>query len=266
MRITSWNFLHGQSLNPAESADYGDVARGLGSDLLALQELDMNMDRSGNANQIADIAEALADASWGFAPTLHGSPGFSWRPLRKSEERVISYREESGTQLYGVGIISKVPVKHWLRCELGKAWIGLPLLVANAKGKVAPFYVKDEPRVALAAVLENGWTVINTHLSFVPFVNIAQLFKVTRWAKLIERDYQTKVLLVGDFNLPWGLPVRITRWRRATNELTYPSWKPAISFDYILAQPSTIESLIEVVHGPVSISDHRPISVDINKH
>jgi endonuclease/exonuclease/phosphatase family metal-dependent hydrolase len=98
----------------------------------------------------------------------------------------------------------------------------------------------------------------------VPFVNIFQLLKVSRWAKKIEKEYSTKVLLVGDFNLPWGIPARITRWVRATQALSYPSWKPAISFDYILAQPSEIELLKEVIHPQVPISDHRPISVDIN--
>ena len=263
MRITSWNILHGQSLNPAEKADFSAVAASLASDVLALQEIDMNLERSGGTNQVAEIADAMGAVAWGFAPTLHGTPGFSWRKLTSSESRVITYKEEEATQLYGVGIASKIPVQHWLRYELGKAWIGLPLLIANEKGKVAPFYVKDEPRVAIAAVLNNGWALINTHLSFVPFVNAFQLMKLTRWAKKLEKDYQTKVILLGDFNLPWGLPTRITRWNRATQALSYPSWKPAISFDYILLRSAEINSAVEVAHEQVAISDHRPISIEI---
>jgi endonuclease/exonuclease/phosphatase family metal-dependent hydrolase len=264
MRITSWNYLHGQKIKAgATSASGAEVAASLGSDLLALQEIDMNQERSGSKNQVAEIATEMGALSWGFAPTLKGTPGFSWRKLTSAETRVITYIEESSSDLYGVAIASKIPVQHWLRCELGKAWIGLPLLIANERGKVAPFYVKDEPRVALAAVLENGWTVINTHLSFVPFVNIFQLLKVTRWAKKLEKQYQTKVILLGDFNLPWGLPVRITQWRRATNALSYPSWKPAISFDYILMRGKDSQSANEFIHGEISISDHRPISIEI---
>jgi endonuclease/exonuclease/phosphatase family metal-dependent hydrolase len=45
--------------------------------------------------------------------------------------------------------------------------------------------------------------------------------------------------------------------------LSYPSWKPAISFDYILMRESTIDSAKEIVHEPVSISDHLPISIEI---
>lgn len=264
MRITSWNILHGQPLVPGESSDFAQVAASLGSDVLALQEIDMNLERSHSSNQIAGIARALGTDQWGFAPTVHGTPGFKWKKPTKANQRVITADDSPLQSHYGIAIVSKVAVKKWLRLELGKAWIGLPLLVANEKGKVVPFYVKDEPRVAIAAVLENGWTVINTHLSFVPIVNIFQLLKLSRWAKKIEREYATKVLLVGDLNLPWGIPVRVTRWRRATVALSYPSWKPAISFDYILARLSEQPLTTEVIHSQLPISDHRPISIEIN--
>ena len=264
MRITSWNILHGQPLAPGESSDFAQVAASLGSDVLALQEVDMKLERSAGSNQAAEIAAALGTSTWGFAPSVHGTPGFDWKKPSESHLRVFTERDAPLHSHYGIAIVSTVPVKHWLRRELGKAWIGMPLLIANEKGKVAPFYVKDEPRVALAAVLDNGWTVINTHLSFVPFVNIFQLLKVSRWAKKIEKEYSTKVLLVGDFNLPWGIPVRITKWVRGTVALSYPSWKPAISFDYILAQSSESHLLKEVSHPQMTISDHRPISVDID--
>ena len=263
MRLTSWNFLHGQSLNPAEKADVAGSLALLASDVVALQEIDMNLERSGSANQPAEIAAALDKCEWGFAPTVHGTPGFSWKSVALENQRVHTAMDQPLLNHYGIAIASKIPVKSWQRLELGKAWIGLPLLVANEKGKVAPFYVKDEPRVALAAVLENGWTVINVHLSFVPFVNIFQLLKVTRWAKKLEQETSTKVALVGDFNLPWGIPTRITRWKRATDALTYPSWKPAISFDYILLRSDADLQSVEVVAPQMAMSDHRPISIDI---
>lgn len=264
MRITSWNLLHGQPLVPGEKAPYAQVAAGLQSDLLALQEIDMNLERSAQANQPSEIATAMEAHDWGFAPTVHGTPGFDWKKVSAAHTRVFTRADDALGSHYGIAIVSKVPVKEWKRLELGKAWIGLPLLIANEKGKVAPFYVKDEPRVALAAILDNGWTVINTHLSFVPIVNIFQLLKVSRWAKQIEREHSTRVLLVGDLNLPWGIPARITRWHRATNALTYPSWKPAISFDYILATSADIQATKEVMHPQLAVSDHRPITVEIN--
>jgi len=264
MQITSWNILHGQSLKPAAEASFSEVAASLDSDLIALQEIDYHLPRSQSANQVHEIAEAMKAPWWGFAPAIKGTPGVKWRALEDLEERVLTeLNSDNQGEYYGIAIASKIPVEHWLRLELGKSWIGLPLLVANEKGKVAPFYVKDEPRVALAAVLDNGWTVINTHLSFVPLVNIFQLFKITRWAKKIERRYSTKVILLGDFNLPWGLPTQLTRWKRATDAFTYPSWKPQISFDYILARSGEVNRLSEVVLPDLPISDHRPIAVTI---
>jgi endonuclease/exonuclease/phosphatase family metal-dependent hydrolase len=264
MRITSWNFLHGQSLNPAEKADLQVAVEQLGSDLLALQEIDYQLPRSLNVDQTQAVATAMGAQWWGFAPALKGTPGVKWRGLDSREQVVLTASNiDDQSEHYGISIVSKIPVKSWQRLELGKAWIGLPLLVANEKGKVAPFYVKDEPRVALAAVLDNGWTIINVHLSFVPLVNIFQLLKVTRWAKRLERETGTKVALVGDFNLPWSIPTRITRWERATQALSYPSWKPAISFDYILLREDVGVQSVEVTAPQMAISDHRPISIDI---
>jgi endonuclease/exonuclease/phosphatase family metal-dependent hydrolase len=266
MRITSWNILHGQPLAQPTST-FATALTSLGSDLIACQEVDHHLDRSERCNQSRDIANSISAPYWGFAPAIAGTPGVSWRKLKGSEKLVISNKDHdeitSEEGFYGISIASKAPVKNWLRLELGRSLIGLPLAVANSAGKPRLLYVKDEPRVALAAVLENGWTAINTHLSFVPLVNIYQLLRLSRWAKKIEVEHSTKVLLVGDFNLPWGLPTKVTRWVRATNALSYPSWKPAISFDYILTRKENLGQLTEFLHGPIEFSDHRAISVDI---
>ena len=241
---------------------FDQVATSFASDVIALQEVDCILERSSSADQTVLIANAMK-AHWrGFAPTLVGTPGVKWRKLSDREEQVFTRGDAPG-EMYGISIVSRIPVKEWLRLELGKSWIGMPLLIANEKGRVAPFYVKDEPRVALAAVLENGWTVINTHLSFVPLVNLFQLLAITRWAKKIEKERSTKVILLGDFNLPWGLPTKVTRWKRATHTLTYPSWKPQISFDYILMREQDIQSATEIEMTDVPVSDHKPITVEI---
>jgi endonuclease/exonuclease/phosphatase family metal-dependent hydrolase len=269
MRITSWNFLHGQPLKPPVDRAYADAVQSLASDVIALQEVDFNLERSGSRNQSSDVAQVIGAAHWGFAPAISGTPGVKWRKLKSDEKVVFS---DSKTQsaggaskngYYGISIISKIPVKSWLRLELGRSVLGMPLAVGNEKGKLALIYVKDEPRVAIAAVLENGWTVINTHLSFVPFVNIYQLFKLSRWAKAIEREYSTKVILLGDFNLPGGIPSKLTLWKRATQSLSYPSWSPKISFDYILMREEHLSRSSEVITPTLDISDHRPLSIDL---
>jgi endonuclease/exonuclease/phosphatase family metal-dependent hydrolase len=273
MRITSWNFLHGQPLKPSAGGPtghtYAEAVNSLASDVIALQEVDFNLARSGGRNQSSDVAEIMAAAHWGFAPAISGTPGVKWRKLIKAEKVILSEKSTNNANnasdggYYGISIISKIPVKSWLRLELGRSILGMPLAVGNEKGKLALIYVKDEPRVAIAAVLKNGWTVINTHLSFVPLVNIYQLFRLSRWAKAIEREYSTKVILLGDFNLPGGIPSKLTLWKRATQSLSYPSWSPKISFDYILMREEYLPQSSEVIAPTLDISDHRPLSIDV---
>jgi endonuclease/exonuclease/phosphatase family metal-dependent hydrolase len=273
MRITSWNFLHGQSLNPAATPELSEILSNFKSDVLSLQEVDHLLPRSGEQNQSREIAQHLKTEWWGFAPAISGTPGVKWRKLTKNEQRVLTEADsesrslhdvvENTGQYYGIAIVSKLPVLQWHRLELGRSLIGMPLAVGNSKGRMAFIYVKDEPRVAMAAVLENGWIVINTHLSFVPLVNIYQLFKLASWAKKLESQYGAQVLLTGDFNLPWGIPSRLLSFKRATRANSYPSWKPAISFDYILTHPANLVNTQEHLHPAIELSDHRPISVDI---
>lgn len=266
MRLTSWNYLHGQLLDPAGQAvspleaALSDIA----PDLICLQEIDFNIPRTGEVNQSGEIASLLGAKWWAFAPTVIGTPGERWRILDKGEPSIITAENiESGAGSYGISIVSTVAVKEWLRHDLGKSLIGMPLAIAGEGGKLRPIYVRDEPRVALAAVLDNGWTVINTHLSFVPLFNIFQLWKLSRWANAIEKKYATQVILTGDFNLPWGLPAKVTRWARATDSLTYPSWDPKVSFDYILLRDENIARAREVQVNELPISDHRPLTIEI---
>lgn len=249
---------------------YSTAIQSLESDVIALQEVDFNLERSDSRNQSSDIAQVMGTAHWGFAPAISGTPGVKWRKLKSDEKVILSDNnakeiiDHDKNGYYGIAIISKIPVKNWLRLELGRSIVGMPLAVGNEKGKLALIYVKDEPRVAIAAVLDNGWTVINTHLSFVPFVNIYQLLKLSRWAKAIEREYSTKVILLGDFNLPGGIPSKLTLWKRATQSLTYPSWGPKISFDYILMRDEHLGQSQEVITPLLDFSDHRPLSIDVS--
>jgi endonuclease/exonuclease/phosphatase family metal-dependent hydrolase len=148
-------------------------------------------------------------------------------------------------------------VRKWSRVDLGRSWIGLPLPVASNKG--ARFvYVKDEPRVALIAELENGFTVAVTHLSFVPFVNYFQLRKLQRVLKKMPGIK----LIIGDLNLGWNIPGRLTSWKSLHTTKTYPSWKPAIQFDYILGETNLAAT--PLTHPKIGVSDHTSIGVEVN--
>ena len=122
-------------------------------------------------------------------------------------------------------------------------------------------YVADEPRVALAATLENGWTVINTHLSFAPILNLIQLKRVKTWALALAQQTKTQPLLLGDLNLPKNLPVALSTWKSLVSANTYPSWGAKIQFDYILAPQVPKAGFSALPVSQTGISDHLPISV-----
>ena len=141
----------------------------------------------------------------------------------------------------------------------------MPLLVPggeDGKGKPRFIYVQDEPRVALVAHLENGWSIINTHLSFVPGFNIAQLKKIKRWAEKSAAQTGNKVAIIGDLNLPKGLPVVGSQWKSLITQNTYPSWGAKIQFDYILTKDN-VSKFKAIKTTATGISDHLPITVDI---
>jgi len=171
---------------------------------------------------------------------------------------------------YGIGIASTVKVLKWDRLELGNSPIGIPLVVpteseTSSKPKMRAIYVHDEPRLALAATLANGFTVVNTHLSFVPGVNLAQLKKLKSWSLQIAKETNSKVLLMGDLNLPKGLPAAFSKWRSLVNQNTYPSWGAKIQFDYILSNQLPPDESQLLQFSTSGVSDHLPIGIEISK-
>ncbi len=269
MKVISWNLLHGQPVpppsTPLSEADSQKLFAGLHGkfdfDILGLQEVDDSQPRSSGLHQIAILAQTFGANAWAYAPTVMGTPGESWRTLTKSEQAIHTEVDQpSQDASYGIGLVSKVPVTSWHHKNLGRSLIGLPLLIPTERG-VRFIYVKDEPRVALAAVLENGYTVCVTHLSFVPIVNYLQLQRAKRWL----RKLPGKHILIGDLNMPWNLPVLASKWRSLQQKNTYPSWGGKVQFDYItVPQSEFITARIAPLECEVmGISDHLPIGVEI---
>jgi endonuclease/exonuclease/phosphatase family metal-dependent hydrolase len=277
VRITSWNLLHGQKVSgvsktgaPAAASNSGEsespgaslrtIAGLLTSDVVGLQEIDENQPRSGEYSQIKELAKLSQAESWGYGRCVIGTPGVRWRKLKKNESQLITNESEVKSYFessYGIGLISKVPVKKWHLLTLGRSIIGLPLPVASQRG-LRFMYVKDEPRIAIAAELENGYTVAVTHLSFVPFMNLYQLFRVKRWLGKLPG----KQILMGDLNLPFNIPVKFSKWRSLSEMATYPTWGPKIQFDYILCEVEL--NATRITHEPTGFSDHLPVTIEIN--
>jgi endonuclease/exonuclease/phosphatase family metal-dependent hydrolase len=241
----------------------------LGSDVYGFQEVDHFLPRSGTRPQIRDIAESVNAQYWAMGPSVIGTPGESWRKKRDHEPEIITQITSHADlmhECYGIGIVSKIPVMSWHRLNLGNSPVGLPLVVPGdetGKGKPRFIYVKDEPRLALAAVLENGWTVINTHLSFVPILNLIQLKRVKKWALDLARKTGTRAVIMGDLNLPKNLPIAFSSWKSLVTANTYPSWGAKIQFDYFLANDLPQVGYQGVPISSTGISDHLPLSVEI---
>jgi endonuclease/exonuclease/phosphatase family metal-dependent hydrolase len=239
------------------------------SDIYGFQEVDHFLPRSHSRPQMRDIAETLGARDWAMAPSVIGTPGEKWRKLNSSEPQVISNKSshlELMHESYGIGIVSKVPVISWHRLNLGNSPIGMPLIVPgdeSGRGKPRFIYVHDEPRLAIAAVLENGWVVINTHLSFVPGVNLAQLKRLKKWAIKLGAENNSRTIILGDLNLPKNLPVIASDWISLVQQNTYPSWGAKIQFDYILAQGLREGKYHPLVISHLGISDHLPLAVEI---
>jgi endonuclease/exonuclease/phosphatase family metal-dependent hydrolase len=273
MRITSWNLLHGLQIPPTLAGPSASALRQaiaeIASDVIAVQEVDYRLPRTGLLNQISEIAAAMSATDWAFAPSVIGTPGEKWRKPNANDPKYISNNsigDLAGS--YGIAIASNIPVVKWQRLDLGRSVIGLPLVVpteseTNSRPKLRAIYVHDEPRVALAATLQNGFTVINTHLSFAPGVNLAQLRRLKKWADAISQETNTIPIILGDLNLPKDIPTIGSKWKSLVSQNTYPSWGAKIQFDYILAKELTGYEVTDRKTVSTGVSDHLPLRAEL---
>ena len=269
MRVATWNLLHGIALvDPQDAPNLAQVARSISADLIGLQEVDRHQERSNHDHQTKTIADAMGLPYWVYAPAITGTPGESWEVATDSHIHSHEHSESDPEQPhYGVGLASRYPISNIEVMRFKAAPISLPLLVpSNPRPRMIK--VADEPRVAIMADVETPlgiYTVATTHLSFVPGFNVKQLRQLTK--KLSERT--NPVLIFGDFNLPGKLAKFVSHWDRLAELPTYPTFKPRIQFDHIVARGLSEESIkraqesAEVLQLP--ISDHCALIVEVTK-
>lgn len=319
LRIATFNLLHGQPLaddgGPLPYPDdpgapLADAVAALDADVLAIQEVDRHQQRSGLVDQAAVAAKAMGASDWRFAAALHGTPApvAGWLPDPSVRGLRVYGPDEVGTAAglpaYGTALLTRLPVQHWRARRFAPAPFGLPLRVAGRRG-LTP--VPDEPRAAVAAVLVGAggpFTVVATHLSFVPGWNVAQLAAVRRWIADLPRPH----LVLGDFNLIGAVPrtvlggataldrttsrerlraaraarrdrraqpgpyrrrtrghrPRLHGWYDLASTPTYPSHRPAVQFDHVLAA-GVPRSAVGTAEAPrTGVSDHRPLVVEVS--
>lgn len=208
-------------------------------DLVLLQEVDRGTNRSGNVDQVSELAEATKYQS-AFAASLFHYDGGEYG-LASLSQQLIGYHAT------------------------------LPL-------RVLPLHTRaggsHEPRVALLTIVEverMTWRALNTHLD--PSQDGGRPQEVAGLVEVLHEQQAagSPLLVGGDFNStpadPVLQPIRSAGLHDAWTEcgkgdgFTYPADKPAKRIDYLwLAEGMTCESAQVLDSG---VSDHRPLLVTL---
>ncbi|HLO42657.1 MAG TPA: endonuclease/exonuclease/phosphatase family protein [Phycisphaerales bacterium] len=257
LRVVSYNIRHGRGMDDqVDLTRTASVLRSLAPDVIGLQEVDLNVQRSGRLNEPRELAELMAE---GGAAPFHAAFG-AFMPLQGGH--------------YGMAILSRYPIV--------RAWpIELP--------------VGNEPRVALAArILPPGRapiTIINVHLDWVD--DDAFRYAQARVVAQALQNLDTPYILLGDFNdqkgsrtldlfsstlMEIGKVDDNGRPAGGADRFTFSSTRPEVEIDFVMAGPRACWEradtsgypLVYVRNLPVPIntcrvveepqaSDHRPV-------
>jgi endonuclease/exonuclease/phosphatase family metal-dependent hydrolase len=252
MRLVTFNILHGRSPldGRVDMRRYAAAVRFLDADVLALQEVDRDQPRSGGADLTSIAAEAMGAVDHHFVAALSGSPGGTWVAATGDEQ--------PGTAGYGIALLSRYPVHSWRTLRLPALRVPVPFL---PPGRRTPIIVRDEPRVAVTAVVATPYgdiTVVTTHLSFLRAWNAVQLHRVLRTVA----HAQGAVVLMGDLNMRPHIAATITGMRPLGTALTYPADAPRRQIDHILAR-GPLPPPRSFAAQRLPLSDHRALSVDL---
>ncbi len=254
MRLATFNILHGRSVHDGsvELDRLINSVRELDADVLALQEVDCDQARSGMADLTAVAAEAMRAVSHRFVAAISGTPGATWMAATGDEQ--------PGTTAYGIALLSRFPAESWQVVRLPRVPVKFPMYLPGLNRVVI---IDEEPRAAVIARLNTPsgrYTVANTHLSFVPGWNRAQLRRLIRDL----RGFDQPRVLMGDLNMAAPAPTRWTGLRSLAQAATFPAEAPERQLDHILTDDVTLR--VDSCSAPrMSISDHRALVADVSR-
>lgn len=229
IKVLSYNIHHGEGLDGR--FDLERIARIIAStdpDLVAIQEVDVNTERSGGLDQARELAR-LTGMHMLFGKAIDFAGGE-----------------------YGNVILSRRPIARHSRHEL-------PQLGDHEHRNVLEAAVAFEGRDSPVLI-----TFLATHFEVSsPEVRTASANYVN---ELAAARADQLMILAGDLNaIPDAPPLRtlIEQWGNATagvDLLTSPADAPQVQLDYILTHPRTRWKVVEsrVLQAPVA-SDHLPI-------
>jgi endonuclease/exonuclease/phosphatase family metal-dependent hydrolase len=250
VRIATFNILHGRSLEDGQvDVDrLAEAVKTLDADVLGLQEVDRDQPRSQGADLTAVAAEAMGAVDSQFVAALSGTPGGTWMAATGDEQ--------PGSASYGIALLSRYPVVSWRVVRLPPLPTQVPLWSTLTR---SPYLAKDEPRVAVAAVLDGPFgqfTVCNTHLSFIPGWNGLQLRRLVRSLA----GTREPLAVIGDLNMQSAQAARVSGLRPIASGRTFPSHQPRRQLDHVLVRGGLAATgPAEAVRLP--LSDHRALVV-----
>jgi endonuclease/exonuclease/phosphatase family metal-dependent hydrolase len=260
VRLATFNLLNGTSVadGRVDAGRLREAVRALRADVVGLQEVDRDQPRSHGLDLTAEVAAGVgaSDGDWRFVPALVGTPGGTWRAALDADTH-----DGDGAAHYGVGLVSRWPVREWHVVRLPAAPVRSPVVVPGTRRLI---WLRDEPRVGLAAVIETPagvLTVATTHLSFVPGWNGVQLRTLVAALARLPGPH----VLLGDLNLPGRLPRWLTRWRPLATAPTYPAWQPRVQLDHVLGS-GRLPAVTSVETPELALSDHRALVVEMAAH
>jgi len=254
MRMATFNILHGRNIDDGKvDVDrLADCVRRLDADVLALQEVDCDQPRSAMADLTAVAAEAMGAVSHRFVAAISGTPGATWM--------AATGREQPGTASYGIALLSRFEASTWQVVRLPRIPVKFPMYLPGPRKVLT---VDEEPRAAVLARFDTDLgplTVASTHLSFVPGWNRVQLRRLIRDL----RGFPGPRVLMGDLNMSPPAPERWTGMRPLAAALTFPVTAPDRQLDHILTDDTRL--VADTYSAPtLSISDHRPLVIDVSR-
>ncbi|MHC4993935.1 MAG: endonuclease/exonuclease/phosphatase family protein [Planctomycetota bacterium] len=234
LRVLCYNIHYGQGNDGKyDIPRLANVIKRVKPDLVALQEIDVGVKRSGRVHQIRRLGELTGMASR-YGPTQHYQGG-----------------------LYGNGVLSRLPI-------LDVAIHPLPYTDPTPE-------FTSYPRGAIAVTVRgpNGQPLrfISTHFQHSPKGAADRLVEAEAINTLfVDASDDTPTILAGDMNAtPDSEPMRILleRWSNATDESaapTSPSRSPRNRIDYILYRtPAAYRVKHAEVIDEKMASDHLPV-------
>ena len=250
MRLATFNILHGRTpeTDEVDVVALQDAVASLDADVLALQEVDRNQSRSRHHDLTAIAAGAMGAREHRFVAALHGSPA-TWQ--------AATGREQPDAAAYGIALLSRWPVSSWQVVRLPTVPVRAPVRFGRSP---VPTWVRDEPRVAVAAVVQSPHgplTVVNTHLSFIGWWNGRQLRSLVRALE----DTPRPRLLMGDLNMGPDRAEELSGMRSLATHHTFPAEDPSEQLDHVLVDGELRASGSAAPRLP--LSDHRALTVTV---